>query len=381
MFLVFSRGIVHKLIKRKCWAKLTSLRRGLFLSLQDGMKKVFTAFILLLIFSFSPMNDPVCTEVKLYEKANFPVGVAVNTDKLKNEERYWKPVLSQFNSITPEKIMKPEFIHPKKNYYHFTETDHLIDFCKQYKKRLHGHTLVWHKSNPPWLENFKGDKYQWEALLKEHIQTIINHCKGYIKSWDVVNEAFNDDGTLRKNIWLKNIGEDYIEKAFQYAAEADPTATLFYNDFSLENYGVKFKAVLKFLADLKAKGIKIDGIGMQMHVTLDFPYISDINQAAINIQEEGFLVHYSELDVSLRTGHNLFASKKRLLNLQKDRVKVIVEGFMQLNEKNRFGITMWGVSDNDSWLMENNLRARPLLYDLRYHVKPAYCGFLEGLHD
>lgn len=326
-------------------------------------------------------DEPLCSETKLREKADFPIGVAINTDKLKDEERYWKIVPVQFNSITAEKIMKPDYIHPKKNQFNFTETDHLIDFCKQFKMRLHGHTLIWDKALPPWIENFKGEQQDWEALLKEHIQTIVTHCKGYVKSWDVVNEAFTDDGYLKKNVWLKHIGESYIEKAFQYAHEADPEALLFYNDYSLEVYSTKLKSVLQFLGELKAKGIRVDGVGMQMHVTLDYPYISDINEAATHIQQEGYLVHYSELDVSLKTGHNFFTSKKKLLSAQKERYKNIVEGFMKLKPEKRFGITLWGVSDNDSWLMERSLRSRPMLYDVNYRLKPAFCGFTEALEQ
>ncbi|MCW3078488.1 MAG: Endo,4-beta-xylanase [Bacteroidetes bacterium] len=345
------------------------------------MHKFLIALVLLISFSFKSKHQPTCDEMKLFEKASFPVGAAINTDKLKNDEKYGKIVLSQFNSITPEKIMKAQYIHPKKEYFYFTETDHLIAFCKQNKIRLHGHTLVWHKALPVWLENFKGDKNEWEALLKDHIKTIISHCKGYIKSWDVVNEAFNDDGSLRNNIWLKNIGESYIEKAFLFAAEADPTAKFFYNDFSLESNGKKLNAVLAYITNLKSKGIKIDGIGMQMHVSPDYPYLSDINQAAMAMQEAGLLVHYSELDITLSGRHYFFASRSKMLNMQKDRIKSIVEGYMKLNPENRFGITMWGVTDNDSWLTEGNFRARPLLFDLSYKIKPAYCGFIEALEN
>ncbi len=338
-------------------------------------------FFTILIFSFIKKDEPLCNEVKLFEKADFPIGTAINTDKLKNEENYRYKALSQFNSFTPEKIMKPQYIHPKNDTYNFTETDHLIDLCKQYKIRLHGHTLIWHKALPGWMENFKGNKNDWDELLKGHIQSTIVHFKGYIKSWDVVNEAFNEDGSLCKNIWLKNIGESYIEKAFFYAQEADPSAQLFYNDHSLEKHGTKLTAVLNFFSHMRKKGIKIDGIGMQMHVSLEYPYISDINQAAFAIQEAGFLVHYSELDISLSADHKFLTSAKRLLRLQKDRMKNIVEGYMKLDPKFRFGITVWGVSDNDSWLTDENLRARPLLYNDRYKIKPAYCGFLEALTE
>jgi endo-1,4-beta-xylanase len=324
-------------------------------------------------------DEPLCNEIKLREKASFAIGVAINTNKLKDNETYRNKVIEQFNSFTPEKALKPLYVHPEKGNFNFTEADHLIEYCRYYKIRLHGHTLVWHKALPHWMEKFKGNANEWDMMLKEHIQGIIYHCKDYIKSWDVVNEAFNDDGTLRKNIWLKNMGESYIEKAFRYAMEADPEAKLFYNDYSLEHGGEKLDAVLRFFSDLKAKGIRIDGIGLQMHVSLEYPTIDHINGAALKIQNNGFIVHYSELDVALNDEQNFFKSGKRLTALQKNRMKEIVKGFMKLKPENRFGITLWGLSDADSWLSEDSFRARPLLYDKHYKIKPAYCGFVEGL--
>jgi endo-1,4-beta-xylanase len=327
----------------------------------------------------SQLNDIICDKIQLFGKADFPVGVAINFQKLFDNENYRNLIISQFNSITPEKSMKAAFIHPQKETYNFSEVDYLMDFCKRYNKRLHGHTLVWFKENPHWMEKFKGDKNAWELMLKDHIQTIINHCKGNVKSWDVLNEAFNNNGSLKENIWLKNIGPDYIEKAFIYAAEADPTALLFYNDFDLESRPEKLNAVIKFLGKLKTKGVKIDGVGMQMHININSPYLSDINMAAMKLEEQGFLVHYSEFDISLvRTG-KLFTIGRNLLKLQGDRTKEIVKGYRKLNSRYRFGITMWGLSDQDSWLTEKHGNDRPLLFDSGYNVKPAYCGFLNGL--
>jgi endo-1,4-beta-xylanase len=326
-------------------------------------------------------HKPLCDKVRLFEKADFPVGVAVNFQKLIDNEQYRELIISQFNSITPEKTMKAAFIHPAKEMFDFRETDELISFCKQYNKRLHGHTLVWHKENPKWMEKFKGDKNAWEMMLKEHIQTIIIHCKENIKSWDILNEAFNNDGSLKENIWLKNIGAGYIEKCFIYAAEADPEAQLFYNDFDLESQPEKMKTVLKYLLGLKAKGIKIDGIGMQMHINVNSPHISEINTAALQIENAGFKVHYSEFDISLRKTGKLFTMNNHLLNLQESRMKSVVAGYRKLNDLKRFGITFWGLTDEDSWLTERNGNDRPLLFDSRYNVKPAYCGFLDGLSE
>lgn len=343
------------------------------------MKKYFLIIILLPVLSFQKKERPSCTEIKLYEAADFNVGAAVNLDKLESDENYRRIIVSQFNSFTPEKIMKAAFIHPQENVFDFKETDRLIDFCRKNNKRTHGHTLVWYKRLPGWMEHYSGDTQAWEQMLKTHIQTIIGHCKGYIKSWDVVNEAFNDDGSLRENCWLKNIGPSYIEKSFIYAAEADPSAKLFYNDFDLESNPRKLNAVLKFFASLRNAGVHIDGIGMQMHISVSYPYVSDINEAALIIQNKNFLVHYSETDISISMSDKLFANTGSMLKLQKERMKEIVRGYMKLKKESRFGITMWGVSDNDSWLLKNNRRDKPLLFDAAYKVKPAYCGFVEGL--
>jgi endo-1,4-beta-xylanase len=342
------------------------------------MFRLALVFTVLFLFSFTLKDEPPCDVVKLYEKLPFRVGTALNTDKLKNEEEYWKTALAHYNSFTPEKILKPKYIHPKKESFDFWETDHLMEFCRQNNFRLHGHTLVWHNALPEWIERFEGNAAAWDSLLKNHIQTIVNHCKGTIRSWDVVNEAFNDDGTVRKNIWYKNLGESYIEKSFLYAAEADPTAKLFYNDYSLEKNGDKLTVVLEYLRYFKSKGIRVDGIGMQMHVSLTYPDIKDINAAAQRIQDQGYLVHYSELDVTLLGDQPLFVSKKKLYAAQRERIRSIVEGYMKLEPSKRFGITLWGVSDNDSWLTDERIRSRPLLFDRHYRPKPAYCGFIEG---
>jgi endo-1,4-beta-xylanase len=345
------------------------------------MKKYISILFLFLFSSFERPGNAPCDKASLFEKADFPVGVAIDFQKLLNEERYRNLIISQFNSITPEQSMKASVIHPQKEIYDFSETDFLIKFCKKYNKRLHGHTLVWYKNNPRWMERFKGNKVEWEQMLKEHIQTVIGHCKDGIKSWDVLNEAFNPDGSLRENIWLKNIGESYIEKSFRYAEEADPEALFFYNDFDLESRPAKLNAVLKFFSDLRSKGVKIDGIGMQMHISISSPYASEINMAAMQVEERGFMVHYSEFDITVVKGSSLTFGEKNQLRRQAARIKEIVAGYRHLRSKTSFGITMWGLTDADSWLTEKNGHDRPLLFDSRCRAKPAYCGFLEGLSE
>ncbi|MDF2437792.1 MAG: endo,4-beta-xylanase [Bacteroidota bacterium] len=328
-------------------------------------------------------SEPVvtCGRSGLCRKADFPIGVAVDVSKLIRDTDYRNLIVSEFNSITAEQSMKASVLHPGKDNYNFNETDFLIDFCRQHNMRLHGHTLVWYKGIPKWMEKFKGDKNAWDVLLKDHIQTVVGHCRGRVRSWDVVNEAFNDDGSLRESIWLKNMGPEYIEKAFRYAAEADPSAMLFYNDFDLESRPEKLKAVVNYFRSLKAKGVKIDGIGMQMHISITFPYLTDINLAAMQIEEAGFAVHYSEFDITMVKTGKLWMMNKHLLRLQEERIKEVVAAYKNLKPQSRFGITMWGLSDADSWLYDKNDHDRPLLFDTKNRVKPAYCGFLKGLTE
>lgn len=321
---------------------------------------------------------PVQSE-SLYKQADFPIGVSVKIEKLKNDEPYREIVISQFNSITAERVMKPDLMHPQKDVFYFNDADYLVDFCRKNNKRLHGHTLIWHKRLPSWIENFRGNRYAWEDILKTHIQTLVGHYKSDVQSWDLINEAFNDDGSLRDNVWLKNIGETYIEKCFMYANEIAPEVKFFYNDYNLESNNRKLNAVLQMVDNLKSKGIKIDGIGMQMHIRDIYPDISKINLAAVRIQEKGLLVHYSELDISLNKHGDKSALTPDMLEAQKRRIIDVVEGYKKLQKKYQFGITIWGLDDAGAWLGRQAYKDWPLLYDENYMPKPVYFGLLEAL--
>jgi endo-1,4-beta-xylanase len=164
-------------------------------------------------------------------------------------------------------------MQPPQGQFEWQNADHLVDFCQTYNKQLHGHTLVWHIQQPVWLKEFEGDSAAWEGLMKTHIQTIVGRYKGKVKSWDVVNEAIDDKDAsqMRKTIWSEHLGDDYIARAFQYAYEADPDALLFYNDYGIEDNNPKLMAVLKMVDNLKARGIPIHGVGLQMHINHKTP--------------------------------------------------------------------------------------------------------------
>jgi len=154
----------------------------------------------------------------------------------------------------------------------FSQGDALVRFARANHQVVRGHTLVWHSQLPAWLTSGTFTNAQLEAILRRHIFEEAGHFRGRIYAWDVVNEAFNEDGTLRDTIWLRALGPDYIAKAFIWAHEADPHARLYYNDYNLESIGPKSDAALALVKQLKARHVPIDGVGFQGHLSTQYGY-------------------------------------------------------------------------------------------------------------
>ncbi len=299
---------------------------------------------------------------------------------LKNKTAYRELVIKEFNSLTPENAMKAGVMHPQENTYSWTDADYLVNFAKENNKRVHGHTLIWYKSLPSWITNFQGDAAAWENLFKTHIQTIVAHFKGKVVSWDVVNEAVADDGSLRSSIWLEKLGPDYIARAFQYAHEADPDALLFYNDYGHEYGPTKRGAILNLVNNLKSRNIPIHGIGLQMHTRYtmaDNNLASAINTAA----QTGLKVHIAELDIAMNPDNiQSLTFSPALAEQQSQKYKFIVKTFNAIPKSQQFGITTWNVSDADSWVPVTYDRPDwPLPFDNNYKKKPAYQGIIDGV--
>lgn len=272
-------------------------------------------------------------------------------------------------------------LHPHQYEYNFSEYDYLADFCKTYNKHFQGANLTWPYYMADWLTYFQGSKQDWENMAKSHIQTVMGRYRGVVESWMVVNEALNEDGTLKNNIWQQHIGNDYIEKFFIWAHDADPYAVLFYNDYNLESNTVKRNAALGLADMLRNKGIKIDGIGFQMHILSNYPSIDEINNASLQVTNRDYKVYYSEWDVSFNFFNNLTNFTNAMAQQQKYIVKNVVRGYKELPSKYQYGITFWGIGDSDSWIRNNNHIDWPLMFDDQYKPKPAYCGFLEALNE
>jgi endo-1,4-beta-xylanase len=314
-------------------------------------------------------------DTPLYLLAGFYVGAAIKSNELLSNRQYREIVLAQFNSVSTENTFKAEYIQPQEKCFDWKEAEYLAGFCAKNNKRLHGHTLIWHQGIPDWMHGFKGDRQAWINLLKTHIQTIVKRFKGRVSGWDVVNEAFNEDGSLRAGLWLENIGPEYIELSFLFAQEADPAALLFYNDFSLEYNPVKRIAVLNCFDTLRGKGIRVDGIGLQLHMQLEQPEIS-LHGTLTEIVKAGFMIHLSEIDISVNHAGTIEAVTDERLAKQAQIAVDVIAAYAQVPAKLRYGATFWGVGDADSWMRTYRYDS-PLLFDDNYNAKPVYYRLRE----
>jgi endo-1,4-beta-xylanase len=334
---------------------------------------------------------------------DFRVGAALSTPQVMGEEPAALELAeAQFNSITPENLLKWAEVHPQPQQYNFEPADKYVAFGVKHGMFIVGHNLVWHNQTPPWV--FEGENGQLpsrEALLKrmqDHIHAVVGRYKGRIKGWDVVNEAIQDDGTLRQSPWQKIIGDDYIEQAFRFAHEADPSAELYYNDYN-EWHPAKRKAIGRLVRSLKAKGVRIDGLGLQGHWGLDYPKPAEINAMFADYGKLGVKLMITELDVNVlprpdggqgaevsRTSaggdqlnpyaNGLPPEASRALA---ERYRIIFQAFVKNRDK-LDRVTFWGVHDGQSWLNNWPVRGRtayPLLFDRQLKPKPAFQAVLE----
>lgn len=297
------------------------------------------------------------------------IGAAVNSSALRDDKNYRETLAREFSIVTPEYVMKMAPLRPSRDTFFWDDADALVDFAQKHQMQIHGHTLVWHQDVPQWIE--KNEK-SWtretlSAVLREHIFAVVGRYKGRIKIWDVVNEAVGDDAKMRDTIWRRVIGDDYIALAFRWAHEADPDAILLYNDYNAEGLGAKSDAVFNLVRDLKNEGVPINGVGLQMHFSLENP----LNSAdfAANMKRLGDLklsVHVTELDI--RVPEPITPQKLDEQGLQFSRV---LETF--LAAPNRGTFTFWGFSDGKSWIPSffKGYNAG-LLFDQNYKPKPSY---------
>jgi endo-1,4-beta-xylanase len=331
-------------------------------------------------------------------KSDFMIGAALNRRQFREEDpRAGTIITTHFNSITPENQLKWQYVHPSPGKYDFEDADRYVAFGEKHGMQVIGHTLLWHNQTPAWVfEDATRDSLL--ARLKDHIHTVAGRYKGRIKGWDVVNEALNEDGSLRQSKWLKIIGEDYIAKAFQFAHEADPEAELYYNDYSLENEAKRNGAV-RLLQKLQAQGVRVTGIGLQGHNKLEWPTVEQQELTILAFAKLGLRVSITELDVDVLPpvsediGPRIKLDETNQEKLNPYRVQLPEQINQQQSKQYAalFGVylkhrdvidrvTFWGVTDGDTWLNNWPVRGRtnyPLLFDREGKPKPAFTAVLS----
>lgn len=311
----------------------------------------------------------------LANQINLGIGAALETRHLQ-DPLFKETLIREFSQITPENEMKFKYVQPDKGRFDFSKGDELVDFAMENGMEVKGHALVWHIQNPKWLEDGNWSKEELKEILENHIKTVVGHYKGKLAYWDVVNEAFDDNGGFRDTLWYRALGEEYIELAFRWAHEADPDAILFYNDYSTEGMSSKANAVYRHVKALIEKGVPIHGVGTQLHLTAENP-ISD-SSIARNIErlsELDLLVHFTEIDVRIRNNdgdNGLDDQAKRYAKLMK------LAAFYP--EVDLF--TTWGITDKYSWIPSwFDGYGRALMFDKGYQTKPAYTAVQGVLTD
>ena len=302
------------------------------------------------------------------------IGAAVAADPLRSDALYRDTLKREFNILTTENAMKFEPIHPSRNTYSFRDADAIVSFAEASDMRVRGHTLVWHQQLPSWVTSGMFTRDEWIDILREHIFTVVERYRGQVYAWDVVNEAVDEDGSLRDTIWLRNIGPEYIDLAFRWAHEADPEVRLFYNDFGGEALGPKSDAVYNLVQDLLQRGVPIHGVGLQMHISLEDP--PDPEEVRANIDRLvalGLEVHITELDVRIK----LPATEEKLLEqarIYREMLEVC------LSAENCTAFVMWGFTDRHSWIpWFFGGYGSALIFDDSYRPKPAYHALVDVL--
>jgi len=334
-------------------------------------------------------------------KEDFLVGAAINRTQIFDEDQRGDPIIkAQFDSITPENVLKWESVHPLPDKYDFEASDRYIAFGQSNHMAIIGHTLVWHSQTPKWVfQNKDGTPVDRETLLgrmRDHIHTVVGRYKGKIKGWDVVNEAIYDNGNMRQSPWMKIIGEDYVAKAFEYAHEADPGAELHYNDYSLEKEP-KRNAAIALVKNLQAQGIPITAVGLQCHIKMNSPSPEELDATIAAFAALGVKVMITELDVDVVPATQRRQSADVAENAKAAAgADVFANGLpdsMQTALAKRYGevfavflkrrdvitrVTFWGVTDGDSWLNSRGRVNYPLLFDRAGHKKPAFEAVMQA---
>ena len=334
-------------------------------------------------------------------EGKFYIGAALNEAEIRGIDTTGVDLVkTHFNSIVAENCMKNEEIHPAEDVWNFELADKFVEFGEANDMFIIGHCLVWHSQLAKWFAYDENGEYVTPEVLKQrmkdHITTIMTRYKGRIHGYDVVNEAIVEDGSYRKSPFYEILGEEFIPWAFECAHAADPDAELYLNDYGMNVPGRR-DAYVKLINQLKERGLRIDAIGMQGHMGMDYPTVEEFETSLLAFAGTGVNVMITEWDMSALPTVNMGANVadveeyKASLNpyaeglpedvakVWNERMKSFMDLFLKHSDKIT-RVTAWGVSDEDSWKNGWPIPGRTdycLLIDRDHEVKPFLNEYLK----
>jgi endo-1,4-beta-xylanase len=328
-------------------------------------------------------------------KGKFLFGVAVGMQQVNGVKPIESELIAkEFSAIVPENCMKPQLIEPEENKFFWDDADKFVAFGEKNKQVVTGHCLIWHSQIGRWMFVDGNGKDVSPEVLKErmrkHIYAVVGRYKGRIKGWDVVNEAFEDNGKYRNSKFYQILGKDFIKYAFQFAHEADPNAELYYNDYNVEN-PAKCDGIVGLVKELKEAGCRIDAVGSQSHMHLDTPSLETTETSFKKLKAAGVHILITEWDISILpspySGANVSAHFGYSTEMDPYREAVPEPIQQKWNKRilDMFGlflkyneivdrVTVWGLNDAGTWLNNFPIRGRkdyPVLFDRNNKRKPV----------
>ena len=354
---------------------------------------------MLLAVALTSCNSTVTEQTPTLKDAYqgmFVIGTALNKGHNYGSDTLGINLIKQhFNSIVAENCMKSMHIQPTEGVFFFDEADKFVEFGEANNMNIIGHTLIWHSQAPDWFfVDEDGADVTREVMIermRNHIHTVVGRYKGRVDGWDVVNEAFMDDGSWRNTKFYEIIGEEYIKLAFQFANEADPDAELYYNDYAMSAEG-KRNGVVELVKQLQAAGVRVDGIGMQGHMGMDYPDISEFEKSIKAFAALDVNVMITEMDITLLPFPGDETAEVSLSAEYQEKMNPYAAGLpdninaaweqryidyfqLFLNYSDNISrVTLWGLTDADTWRNNWPIEGRtdyPLLFGRDYQAKPV----------
>ncbi|KAK6503851.1 hypothetical protein TWF481_008857 [Arthrobotrys musiformis] len=282
---------------------------------------------------------------------------------------------TESGQLTPENSMKWDAIEPSQNSFNWGNADTLVNWAQTNGKIIRGHTFVWHSQLPSWVSAIS-NKATLTSVIQNHVTTVMTRYKGKIYAWDVANEVFNDDGTRRTSVFSTVFGDwTFLDVAFNAARAADPAAKLCLNDYNLDYSGSKLTNFVQLVKDLKARGVPVDCVGTQSHLVVGNGAIPSFGTTLDSLATASSDVQITELDI--RTSSSPSSSQ---ISQQNTDYTNVVSACMKRSTCT--GITVWGVSDKDSWIPSVfSGQGYALLWDSNFSKKGAYNAFVAGINS